>query len=325
MTTRPPHTGPRPKHARRARRFAGLLAGLLAGPIAATAPAQTPGPVIIAHRGASGYLPEHTLAAYAAAHAMGADYIEPDVVLSKDNVPVCLHDLTLEATTDCEEKLPGRARADGHWYALDFTLAELKTLNKTGHHTPNATGHTVATLTEMLALVNDLNTRTGRRVGVIPEPKGPAFHRDAGQPIEPVLLAALSRAGYGAADDACIVQVFESASIVRMKEEMKTDLRMVWLITEEPAPGELETLAPILHGIGPRKALVLTRGVNGRLGESPLVARAKQLSLAVYPWTYGAREDEMQQALAAVGPTGGLFTDFPDVGVRARERGLPRD
>lgn len=84
--------------------------------------------LVIAHRGASGYLPEHTLEAYALAHGLGAHYIETDLVMTKDGVLICLHDLWLEATTDVEEAFPGRKRADGHWHAVDFTLAEIKAL-----------------------------------------------------------------------------------------------------------------------------------------------------------------------------------------------------
>jgi glycerophosphoryl diester phosphodiesterase len=84
---------------------------------------------VIAHRGASGYLPEHTLVAYTMAYAMGADYLEPDLAVSKDGVLVCLHDMTLEEVTNAEEVFPDRAREDGKWYAVDFTLAELKQLN----------------------------------------------------------------------------------------------------------------------------------------------------------------------------------------------------
>src|SRR5947207_6618226 len=87
--------------------------------------------IIIAHRGASGYLPEHTLAAVAVAHTMGADYLEQDVVLSKDSVPVVLHDIHLDTVTDVARRFPGRKRRDGRFYAIDFTLAELKQLRVT--------------------------------------------------------------------------------------------------------------------------------------------------------------------------------------------------
>src|SRR5262245_24187713 len=95
------------------------------------AAAQSAHPFVIAHRGASGYLPEHTIAAKAYAHALGADYLEQDVVLSKDDVPVVLHDVYLDTVTDVAKRFPDRKRADGRFYALDFTLAELKQLRVT--------------------------------------------------------------------------------------------------------------------------------------------------------------------------------------------------
>ncbi|WP_416374910.1 glycerophosphodiester phosphodiesterase family protein, partial [Methanothrix soehngenii] len=91
-------------------------------------PAITEEKLVIAHRGASGYLPEHTLEAYALAYGMGADYVEPDLVLTKDGVFICLHDIHLESTTNVEEVFPDRAREDGRWYAADFTLSEIKQL-----------------------------------------------------------------------------------------------------------------------------------------------------------------------------------------------------
>jgi glycerophosphoryl diester phosphodiesterase len=93
--------------------------------------AQDPAPLVIAHRGASGYLPEHTLEAKVMAHAMGAPYIEQDVVLTKDDVPVILHDIHVDTISDVASRFPGRQREDGRFYALDFTLAELKQLRVT--------------------------------------------------------------------------------------------------------------------------------------------------------------------------------------------------
>ena len=123
-------------------------------------------PLVIAHRGASGYLPEHTLAAYSAAYFMGADVIEPDVVLTKDGVPICSHDITLDETTDVAEKFPGRARDDGKHYAIDFTLAEIKTLEKLGREgRVRMPGHTVPTLSEMIEMVQGLNEERVRRFG----------------------------------------------------------------------------------------------------------------------------------------------------------------
>src|SRR5688500_2812370 len=108
-----------------------ILSGLLIACGGSSSSAQTSGPLVIAHRGASGYLPEHTIAAKAYAHALGADYIEQDLVLSKDDVPVVLHDIHLDTVTDVAKRFTDRKRADGRYYALDFTLAELKQLRVT--------------------------------------------------------------------------------------------------------------------------------------------------------------------------------------------------
>ena len=93
-------------------------------------------PIVIAHRGASGYLPEHTLVAKAYAHAAGADYLEQDVVLTRDNVPVVFHDLVLEEVTDAASQFPDRCRDDGHWYVIDLDFAELQTLRVHERVTP---------------------------------------------------------------------------------------------------------------------------------------------------------------------------------------------
>ncbi len=156
---------------------------------------------VIAHRGAPGYLPEHTLAGVAMAHAMGADYIEQDVVLSRDGELLVLHDLTLDAVTDVAERFPGRERQDGRFYALDFDLAEIRTLRV--HERRRADGEPafpgrfarsdvtfrVPTLREEIALIQGLNRSTGRDVGVYVEPKSPAWHRAEGRDL---LAACLS-------------------------------------------------------------------------------------------------------------------------------------
>jgi glycerophosphoryl diester phosphodiesterase len=147
-------------------------------------------PIVIAHRGASGYLPEHTLEAVAAAHAQGADYIEQDVVLSKDLVPVVLHDVEVDAVTDVARKFADRKRPDGRYYAIDFTLAELKALEvnervdvRSGR--PAIPGRfplgkgtfRIPTLDEELDLIAGMNASTGRRAGVYLEIKSPSWHR----------------------------------------------------------------------------------------------------------------------------------------------------
>ena len=132
---------------------------------------------IIAHRGASGSIAEHTLEAYAAAYFIGADMIEPDVVATRDGHIICLHDITLERVTNVEDMYPGRARADGRWYAIDFDLSELKPLRVDGPG-QDWIGLQIPTLEEMLRMVRSLNEQHGTRIGVVPEMKKPTFHKE---------------------------------------------------------------------------------------------------------------------------------------------------
>lgn len=150
-------------------------------------------PLVIAHRGASGYLPEHTLEAKTLAYAMKPDYIEQDVVMTKDDQLVVLHDHYLDRVTDVAERFPNRARADGRYYAIDFTLAEIKTLRVTEGFDIDAQGNkvagfpdrfplwkgdfTVPTLAEEIELIQGLNKTLGYNIGIYPEIKAPWFHR----------------------------------------------------------------------------------------------------------------------------------------------------
>src|SRR4051812_7315360 len=141
-------------------------------------------PLVIAHRGASGYLPEHTLAAKAYAHALGADFLEQDIVLTKDNVPIVLHDIWLDTVTDVAARFPERKRTDGRYYAIDFTLAEVKQLRVTERVDPKKgvpvfgkrfpagkSSFQISSLEEELQLIQGLNRSTGRAVGIYPELK----------------------------------------------------------------------------------------------------------------------------------------------------------
>lgn len=165
-------------------------------------------PLVIAHRGASGYLPEHTAEAKALAYGQGADYLEQDVVATRDDRLVVLHDVHLDRVTDVAERFPERRRADGRWYVRDFDLAELETLNV--HERTNADGSPVfpdrfpagsgrfriSSVEEELDLVLGLNASTGRTVGIYPEIKRPAWHRGEGVDVANLLLPLLESHGY---------------------------------------------------------------------------------------------------------------------------------
>ena len=152
-------------------------------------------PIVIAHRGASAYLPEHTLPCVAAAHTLGADYIEQDIVLSRDGVPMVLHDIYLESTTNVAQQFSDRCRNDGRFYAIDFDLAELKSLKV--HERVDDQGSAVfanrfpvadlqlriPTLSEEITLIEGLNKSRGTHTGYYIEFKSPAFHAAAGLDI----------------------------------------------------------------------------------------------------------------------------------------------
>ena len=164
---------------------------------------------VVAHRGASGYLPEHTLASKAMAHAMNADYIEQDIVLSKDDIPIVIHDILLDDVTDVSEKYPNRKREDGKYYVIDFTFEELKSLevterfdSKTGLQIyPNRfpkgkSSFRLHSLQDEIELIQGLNKSTGKDIGIYPEIKNPEFHHENGKDISKIVLDILTKYGY---------------------------------------------------------------------------------------------------------------------------------
>ncbi len=165
------------------------------------------------------------------AHAQGADFVEQDLVLTRDHVPVVLHDIQIDTVTDVAARFPDRRRADGRWYALDLTLAEIQTLNvheRTDPRTGRAVfpdrfpvgvgSFRVPTLEEEIDLVSGLNRSTGRRVGIYPEIKSPAWHRAQGVEISPIVVEILNRRGMDDPAAPCFVQCFEFAELRRLRD-----------------------------------------------------------------------------------------------------------
>jgi glycerophosphoryl diester phosphodiesterase len=232
-------------------------------------------PLVIAHRGASGYLPEHTLPGAAMAHTLGADYIEQDVVLTKDGEPLVIHDLFLDYVTNVHGAFPDRHRDDGHFYVADFTLAEIRTLSVherinpiTGkalypsRYPPGKGNFALATFPEHLELIQGLNRSTGRDVGVCVEIKEPAWQRAQGLDASRVVLKTLSDHGYTTRQDKAILQCFDFAETKRLRNELKTDLRIMQLLNEkvwklpsdatpEQIAAEFQTIAGYADAIGP--------------------------------------------------------------------------
>ena len=308
-------------------------------------PAPADVPIVIAHRGASGYLPEHTIAAKVLAHAQGADYLEQDVVLSRDNVPIVFHDLTLEEITDVGERFPGRARADGHWYVLDLTLAELKTLTVRererapgrptypGRFQERSVPFSIVTLEEELALIRGLNTVTGRVAGIYTEVKSPAWHRAQQRDLSPIVLDTLARFGYQHRDDRAFLQCFDAEELKRIRGELGCRLRLVQLIGENAwaesdtdydhlrSARGLEAVSRYADAIGPWIPHVARWPAPGSPAQvTPLTASAHEHGLGVHPYTF--RSDDLPAgapdaaqvytALFEMAGVDGLFSDFPD-------------
>lgn len=207
-------------------------------------------PIVIAHRGASGYLPEHTLEAKALAYAMKPDYIEQDVVMTLDDQLIVLHDRYLDRVSDVAQRFPDRARKDGRYYAIDFTLAEIKSLKVSEGFKLDSKGDKVlalprrfplgkssfqiSTFAEEIELIQGLNQTLGYNVGIYPEIKAPWFHRREGKDISVAVLTTLKRYGYTQKSDKIFVQCFDPHELLRIHDElmphMKMHLKLVQLI-----------------------------------------------------------------------------------------------
>ena len=279
--------------------------------------------VVIAHRGASGYLPEHTIAAYNMAYAQGADYLEPDLAMTRDGVLVCLHDMTLDVITDVADVFPGRHREDGKHYVIDFTLDEIRTLHVRerfpGRFPRDKSLFKVVTFEELIKLTQGLNASTGRNVGLYPEIKNPEFYQDAGMPFVESLLRILKQYGYDGPSANVYVQCFVPATLIRMRQELKTTLPLVQLISQNASHDQLVTdeglkrIAEYAQGIGPNKQRIEQ--------DLTLVERAHQFGLVVHPYTFRADlipshyddfKDELRTFLFKHN-SNGAFVDHPDI------------
>lgn len=303
--------------------------------------------LIIAHRGACGYLPEHTLEAKAFAYALGADYIEQDVVATRDDELVVLHDIHLEQVTNVAERFPERKRQDGRFYARDFDLAEIRLLNvwerrqedgKTAvfpQRFPTGLGtFRVPTLGEEIALIQGLNQSTGRDTGIYPEIKSPAWHMQEGVDLSALVLRELNESGYTSRDDRVFLQCFDATEVRRIREELGCELKMVQLVGEN-AWGESDTdydalktadglarLAQTVEGVGPWIGqLIRMADIDGHPVSTGFVSAAHAAGLQVHPYTFRADElapgfetlDEMIRWFVDELKIDGLFTDFTDI------------
>lgn len=270
-----------------------------------------PKPLVVAHRGASGYLPEHTLESYALAAGMGADFLEPDVVLTRDHVPICLHDIYLDRVTDVERRFPGRAREDGRFYVLDFSLDEVRSLTATGGTRHGMRGMQIPTLEEMIAMTRHLESKI-RPLGIAPEIKSPAFHQDAEAPIVRIVAGVLRASGYADDPARCIVQSFEPDALVELRRDLGVTATLLELLSgDPPSADELASIAQRADAIGPPKSMIM--GGTGRF-----MADAHARGLAVIPYTFQDDEAETRRFFREH-RVDGLFSDFTDVALRARD------
>jgi len=309
---------------------------------------MTDSPVVIAHRGASGYLPEHTLEAKALAVGLGADYLEQDVVATRDAQLVVLHDLHLDDVTDVARRFPGRRRADGRCYVIDFDLAELQQLSVSERRNPGGTtarfpkrfpvewgGFRIATLDQELDLIAGLNRSMRRSVGVYPEIKHPQWHREHGIDLARLLLDKLAAHGYRERGARAFIQCFDANELRRVATELDCKLPLVQLVSPEPEYAELltneglEALAEYADALGPSYAQLLTPTEAETAQQprpSPLVSTARRAGLLLHPYTF-RRDDlpgyvpDLEGLLTLFFETvgvDGLFCDHPDVAVRIR-------
>ena len=286
------------------------------GAVLVAAALSTFTPANVAHRGASAYAPEHTRAAYELAVAQGADYVEQDLGVTRDGVLVCLHDDSLERTTDVEEVFPARFTTDAagrrRWMLADFTLEEVKRLDAGSWFAPAFAGERVLTWDEAVAVVDG-------RAGLYPELKSPALYAARGVDIVALAAAAFARAPRApltGGRDRLIVQSFDAEALRALAKQLPAVPRVL-LVGPQAAerwlsPTGLDEVRRFATGIGPAKGILLAR--------PSIVDLARQRGLTVTPYTFrsGATGDfpdvaaEMRYFLETLG-VDALFTDNPDL------------
>lgn len=350
-------------------------------------------PLVIAHRGASGYLPEHTIEGYKLAIEQGADFIEPDLVSTRDGVLVVRHEPMLSGTTDVADRPEFANRkttrkVDGvdttDWFANDFTAAEIKTLKAKQAFVDRDQSHNgqyqIPTFQEVIDLAKAESARTGRTIGIYPETKHPTYHAALGLAFEDKLLDMLKAAGWTDKNAPVFIQSFETANLKYLRP--KTQLRLVQLVDGDgvdkdgkvtlAAPFDrpydfavlgdkrtfqdmlsaegLKEIATYADGVGPWKPYLIgakqTIGADGKpqdlngdgaiderdrilIAPTNVVKDAHAAGLLVHSWTFRSEPKRLAsdfkgeasaeyKAFFALG-LDGLFSDFPDQAVKARD------
>ncbi|MBY0551375.1 MAG: glycerophosphodiester phosphodiesterase [Candidatus Obscuribacterales bacterium] len=292
-------------------------------------------PIIIAHRGASGYRPEHTLAAYELAINLGADFIEPDLVATKDGALVARHDNELSQTTDVanhpefanrKTKKTVDGKSQEGWFSEDFTLAEIKTLRARErmpklrqNNTMYDDRFSIPTFQEVIDLAKRKTAELHRQIGVYPEAKHPAYFQSIGLPMETPLVEGLHLNGFFEATAPIFIQCFEPSTLKRLKR--LTRINLVQLIADEGQPydaildkttlsfsdmtkpaglAEIKTYA---SGIGPDKHLIFPQDKSGNSKtRTSLVDDAHKAGLVVHPWTFRNENEFLPKNLQRTSP-----------------------
>lgn len=319
---------------------------------------RTAAPLVIGHRGASGYRPEHTLESYRLAIALGADFVEPDLVSTRDGILVSRHENEISGTTDVADHpaLASRrttkvvdGRAVTGWFTEDLTLAELKTLRareRLPHLRPGNTAYDgryeVPTLQEVIDLVRAESLRWGRVVGIYPETKHPSYFARVGLPLEQPLTRALRRNDLDGRDAPVFVQSFEAGSLRTL--DRLVDVPLVQLVSgrgpraaQMLTPAGLREVSTYAEAIGPDRSRIVPRGPDGSmLGPTTLIDDAHAVGLLVHAYTFrdenaflpldlrrGAEPGACGDARAEYDlfydlGVDGVFSDNPDTAVLAR-------
>ncbi len=313
-------------------------------------------PIIIAHRGASGYRPEHTLASYELAIDLGADYIEPDLVITKDGILIARHENEISETTDIANHsefahLKTTKIIDGEiktgWFTEDFTIAEIKTLTAK-ERIPQIRPHNIAydgifpipTFQEIIDLAQHKSQKNGRHIGIYPETKHPSYFKFIGLPLEETLLLNLQEINLPV-----FIQSFEVSNLKELSQ--KTNLPLVQLINDIGKPYDfvidhdsrtyadllsqkgLREIAEYAQAIGVHKNLLIPQDVHGKLlSPTSLIIDAHAANLQVHAWTF--RNEDFFLPLDCQGNpqreyeiffnlgVNGVFSDYPDMAVNVK-------
>jgi glycerophosphoryl diester phosphodiesterase len=318
-------------------------------------------PLVIGHRGASGHRPEHTIASYELAIDYGVDFIEPDLVSTKDGVLIARHENDISGTTDVAQKFPERratktidGKAITGYFTEDFTLAEIKTLRAKERLPFRNQGWNglfeIPTFQEVIDLAKRRSRETGRVIGIYPETKHPTCFRSIGLALEPPLVKALEANGYTDATAPVFIQSFEVGNLKELRKS--TEVRLVQLMEDNKlqpydfivagdprtygdlmTPAGLAEIATYAQGIGPSKRSIVPQGGDrSLLDATTLVVDAHKAGLLVHPYTF-RDEPEFLASDYELNPikeylqfyrlgVDGVFSDFGDTAVRART-GLP--